>query len=128
MALKPCNLVISGGASHGADLFGATLVALSKFKAVRLAGTSIGAVTAACFAMGLKPAEVQAHLTKFFQGNLLTGGSEPIGIRPRIIWARGGGLNDWSHVVKALKAIFGDAKMGDVKVPLCVVVSDVYTR
>lgn len=125
---KTCNMIISGGASHGADLWGAALVALTKYRPVRLAGASIGAVTAAGLACGMSPSELQAQLVKFFQKNTLTGGKAPIGIRPRVIWARGGGLNDWSHVAAALKSIFGNKKMGDVRAPLCIVVSDVYTR
>ncbi len=120
------NFVISGGASHGATLWGSVTAALSLFSAVGFAGASIGAVIAAGLALGIDRNLLEAELVGLFQKNRLTGGAKLLRFHPRVLWSRGGGLHDWSHVVAALKRIFGDAKMGDAKVPLHIVVGDVY--
>jgi predicted acylesterase/phospholipase RssA len=119
--------IISGGASHGATLWGALLAALDRYTPIGYAGASIGAVICAGMALGIDRTRLEASLVKLFQHNRLTGGAKLLRPHPRVFWARGGGLHDWTHVRAALKDLFGDARMRDVKVPLTIVVGDCYT-
>jgi predicted acylesterase/phospholipase RssA len=120
--------VIAGGASHGPTLWGGLQAWLGRFDAAGYAGASIGAVIAAGMALGLDPLVLEAQMVRLFQKNHLTGGKKVIRFHPRLVLTRESGMHDWSYVRAALKDIFKDAKMGDVKVPLCVVVSDCYTE
>jgi predicted acylesterase/phospholipase RssA len=120
-------IIISGGASHGPTLWGALMVVLGEYNTVGIGGASIGAVKAAGIAVGLPLSRLEEEMVTLFQNNALTGGAKMLRFHPRIFWSRGGGLHDWSHVVKHLRRIFGDLKMADAKIPLCIVVGDVYT-
>lgn len=119
--------VVAGGASHGATLWGGLQAWLARYEAAGYAGASIGAVMVAGLALGMDPLLLEAEMVKLFQKNRLTGGKKVIRFHPRLVLTRESGMHDWSFVRSELKRIFGNAKMGDVKVPLCIVVSDVYT-
>ena len=121
------NFVISGGASHGATLWGALLPCLDRYTPAAWCGASIGAIIAAGMAVGLDRVLLESALVDLFQKNRLTGGKDLIRFHPRILWSRGGGLHDWSHVRKAIQRLFGDRRMKDVQTPLTIVVGDVYT-
>jgi len=127
MMLPKRYFVISGGASHGATLWGGLLRALQHYSPAGFAGASIGAVIAAAMALGISRIELEAALVKLFQKNRLTRGKPLIRFHPRIFVSRGGGLHDWTGVQAALKELFGDRRMRDAKYPLCIVVGDVGT-
>lgn len=118
--------VVSGGASHGATLWGAVQAGLERFTPLGYAGASIGAVLVAGLAVGLPMATLEAEMVSLFQGNRLTGGKKVIRFHPRL-FTRASGMHDWSYVRAELKRIFGDRRMRDVRGPLCIVVGDVYT-
>jgi predicted acylesterase/phospholipase RssA len=121
----PRYFVIAGGASHGTTLWGAVQAGLRHFTPAGWAGASIGAVIAAGMALGLDPVYLEQQMVSLFQKNKLTGGKKVIRIHPRLL-TRASGMHDWTHVQAALKVIFKDARMRDVKAPLCIVVGDVY--
>jgi predicted acylesterase/phospholipase RssA len=120
--------VIAGGASHGPTLWGGLQPWLDRFEATGYAGASIGAVIAAGLALGLDRLFLETQMVRLFQKNALTGGSKVIRFHPRLVFTRESGMHDWSFVRAVLKDIFGNAKMGDAKVPLCIVVADCYTE
>jgi len=121
------NLVISGGASHGADLWGGTRAFLASYDPAEIAAASIGAVIGAGVALGKDLSVLEAALIRLFQKNRLTGGKALIRPHPRMLFVRGGGMHDWTYVKAELKALFGDARMGDCLIPLTIMVGDVYT-
>ena len=121
------NFVISGGASHGATLWGALLPCLDRYEPSGWCGASIGAIIAAGMAVGLDRVVLESALVDLFQKNRLTGGKDLVRFHPRILWSRGGGLHDWAHVRKAIQKLFGNLRMQDAKQPLTIVVGDIYT-
>ena len=122
------NLVISGGASHGWTLWGAYKRTRLGVKLRATAGASIGAVIAAIAACGDIPDyEAEATLKQLTQGNGIVGGAKLVRFHPRLLWARGGGMHDWSYARAALKKLFGNKRMSDTKIPLNIVVGDIYT-
>ena len=125
---KKCTLCFSGGASHGADEWGAWLALSSRVDPIAVSGASIGAVIAAAIACGLDNLKVTNQVMRVFSENLLFGGKQPFSFSPRILWSRGGGVHDWTHCKAVLKEIFGELRMRDTKIPLFIAVTDSYTR
>jgi predicted acylesterase/phospholipase RssA len=92
-------------------------------------GTSIGAVKAAAKALGFTDKFINEKIYYLFQENRLTGGASIFRPHPRLLFARGGGLHDWSVVRRELQAFFGiNTRFKDVPKKLVVCVSDAYTR
>ena len=124
---KPARyLVMSGGASHGTDLWGASQVIHQRYDVIGYAAVSISAVLMAWMALGRDPNKL-TPLLNLFKSNRLTGGVDVLRPHPRLLYAEGGGLHDWSHVTRELKSIFGNLRLKDCVKPLIVVVGDVYT-
>ncbi len=120
------HYIVSGGASHGPSLWGAVQERLESTPAAGWAGASVGATIAAAEALGIEKNIQFEAMHDLFGKNRLTAGKDPISIRPRIVWSRGGGLHDWTAVRDALRRLFGKRTMGQAKVPLTVMVGDTY--
>lgn len=127
-ALIDCNLVVSGGASHGWDLYGAYRRARMDLRFIAAAGASIGACIAAIEVLKIPHERAVALMKQLTTKNGIVGGANVIRFHPRILWSRGGGMHDWSYAKAAIKQLVGEnTRFRDTAIPLHVIVGDIYT-
>ena len=120
MRREPVDLVVSGGASHVVGLAAAAFVVDDVCDVAAVGGSSAGSIVAAALAMGLSRGEAERALRE----TLVDSDVLDLSLWPLHRW----GLHKGEALKAALRRTFRDAKMGDVWVPLRVVVCDLYER
>jgi predicted acylesterase/phospholipase RssA len=116
------DVVVAGGGSNCVSL-GAALFELARTRTVaRVAGTSAGGLVALALAFGVDPSRFRNQLEGSLHGNRLLDGGVVTLLR-RFGWCRGDELR------LAARILVGEGtRLGDAKIPVAVVVSDLYER
>lgn len=114
------DVVLSGGASNCVGLASALYALSSKHQICRIGGTSAGSICAAAFAFGLSENKIKDLLEYYLAKDRLLDGNV-FNIPSRF------GLCSGNALGSALEAVLGKkAVLGDAKIPLFVVVTDMY--
>lgn len=114
------DVVIAGGASHVVTLAGACTELAAQQNIVRIGGASAGAIRAAGHAFGIDVATMRTLMGTVLMNDHL---------KDKSWWPLDRfGIYNGDNLLKALKSVFGDKKMGEAKIPLKIMVCDLYTR
>ncbi len=108
-------LAIDGGGLFGVGVAN-WMPKLDNWKFDYYAGTSVGAILAACYAFGIEPLKVQEMFNGNFPKRIFTKPGFPQNLNPLR-----SSTYDNKEVKKVLLEVFGDAKVGDTKFPLIIV-------
>lgn len=110
-------LALGGGGSKGSAHIGVLRVLeRENIRIEALAGSSIGGLVAAVYAVGKNPAEIEQRMSALQNGNLFRIGSKA----PNALMGLDG-------IAKALKEILGDRRFEDIDIPLALTALDLIT-
>lgn len=116
------DVVVAGGGSNVCGLAGALYTANARRRIARVAGTSAGGLAALALAFGVEEVRFRSQLEGSLDGDRLLDGSA-FGIMRRFGWCKGEALR------RAAGILVGEfTRLGDAKIPVAVVVADLYER
>lgn len=114
------DCVIAGGASHVAALAGACTELSNELDIVRVGGASAGAIRAAGQAFEVNVGVMKELMHKVLVNDYL---------KDKSWWPLDRfGVYNGDNLYAALKSVFGDKTMGQARIPLKIMVCDLWTR
>lgn len=116
------DVVVAGGGSNCVSL-GAALYELGQRRPIaRVAGTSAGGLAALALAFGVDPVRFRNQLEGSLSGNRLLDGSI-FNFARRFGWCRGEAMREVARIL-----VGKGRRLGEAKIPVAVVVCDLYER
>lgn len=120
--MREVDVVVAGGGSNVVSLAAALYTIARQRKVCRVAGTSAGGLSALAFAFGVDETRLIRQFEGSLNGDRLLDGSV-LGLARGFGWCKGDALR------AAARVLVGEGKrLGDAKLPVAVVVADLYER
>jgi predicted acylesterase/phospholipase RssA len=116
------DVVVAGGGSNVCGLAGALYTIAARRRVARVAGTSAGGLAALALAFGVPELRFRSQLEGSLDGNRLLDGSA-FGFARRYGWCKGEALRTAAGIL-----VGEHTRLGDSKMPVAVVVADLYER
>jgi predicted acylesterase/phospholipase RssA len=114
------DVVVAGGASHVVALAGALATLSQRVDIVRVGGASAGAISAAAEAFAVSAMIQRSLMSRVLTHNYL---------KDQSFWPLTRyGIYAGDNLLKALKEVFGEQRMGEALIPLRIMVCDLWTR